>query len=807
MKWSIPFFLGAALAAAAAAAGADGYLVRVYYDGDAGRLAGTSFVPYWAGDEYAVGEVSAGYSRRLAARGFRVDVLAEDPAALNIWEVDLPATALPAAATVLLEIRPGLALVATPRDVLIEEGHRALRLRPRPVDFGALAAAPAPAPFAASDEIAEIVAAVNAGRYENGVRDLAAFGTRYSYSSKSKEAADYLEDELAGAGLHVERDRYIGAALTHVAAASPAVCWAAGEEGVVARTTDGGASWRVLGPVTADDVEDVACASADVAWLASRDGSVWRTEDGGAHWTETKLDRGDVKGLFFRTAARGWAVTNEGVVFATTDGGDTWQERADVGAWLRGVAFADAQRGLICGHDGYLARTEDGGRTWTRVGTPPPFRLTGVAYRTAAEAYVTGEGGTCLRTADGGATWHRVDLGTEEWLQDTAFKNGQGFITGGVGRLWRSADGVHWSSRGAPKYILYSVTPASPGELWLGASGGALLFSDDGGASWKDQAKSADAASPYVWDNVWARREGRGGVAGATVFCAHYDSYAHASKPETPDAAAPGADDNATGAAAVVEFARAARGHDFRGDVVFALYSGEEQGLRGSEHFVPVLAGSGEPVRGAINLDMVGYGDALPEDADLVTHRGDYWLMEFGRRASATYNPPLGFHLNIDAGWRSDHASFFYFGYPAYLMIEDWPPVYPYYHTAQDTPDKLDFELAVSMTRGAVAAAAALAVPASTPTAALDDVQVYPNPYKVGKHHGRVFFVNLPPHSRVRFYNLAGERVAEGGNGAEPLWAWEVELKTPPIKSSGVYIYVIETADGQMKSGKLAFIR
>ena len=180
--------------AATQAPGAYDHLIRVYYDGAPSRLADTSFVPYAAYETYAVGEVSVAYGERLAARGFRFDVIAEDPSQKNIWEVRLPVAALPVTADVLLTLGPSRYIVATPSDVDVVAGDRARRLRPIAVDFEALAQKPRPVPFEARNEVAEIVGAVNRGRYEKTVRDLVAFGTRYSYSAKSKEAADYIED-------------------------------------------------------------------------------------------------------------------------------------------------------------------------------------------------------------------------------------------------------------------------------------------------------------------------------------------------------------------------------------------------------------------------------------------------------------------------------------------------------------------------------------------------------------------------------------------------------------------------------------
>jgi photosystem II stability/assembly factor-like uncharacterized protein len=802
--------LGTTLAAAAMSAhGAEGYLIRLYYDGAPARLADTSFLPYAVYDDYAVGEVSAGYAAALSARGFRFDVLADDPALKTIWEVTLPTAELPAAADVLLTVSPGHYLLATPPDVEIPAGDRALRLSPLAVDFAARARPPRVIPFTAQNEVADVVAAVNRGRYERTVRDLAAFGTRFSYSSKSKEAADYLAAELAATGLTVKRDRFFGPYLKEVAAAGVNAAWAGGQEGVVARTTNGGRRWEVLDPVGEAEVHSIACASADIAWVGSENGVVWRTTDGGQNWTETTLGGGYVTDLFFLDGRNGWATTSQNDVYRTDDGGATWIKNADVDDWPRGIAFTDAANGILCGSRGYLARTSDGGRTWQRLPSGTAFRLEAVAYRTATEAYAVGEGGTVLRTTDGGGSWSRVDFRTGGYLYDVAFRGGAGVVVGAIGDVWRVGGGAAWEKREAPQFILYSAAMGSAEAIWCGAGAGALLHSGDGGRTWEDQASGADAASPYVWENVWASRPGRGGASGTVLVCAHYDSLSKRSKPGTPDVPAPGADDNASGTAGVLEFARASRGHDYRRDVIYACFTGEEQGLRGAQHLASLLASNGEALIGVLNMDMIAYADALPEDVDVITNYPSTWLAEYFSRATRTYVPNLGVDVNVlPEMWRSDHGPFWQLGYPAILAVEDWDIHYPYYHSANDTPDKLDYNVATALTRSVVAAAASLAAPTSMPVVTtLDAVEVYPNPYKYGTHSGRVYFANLPPHSRVKFYNVAGEFLAEGGNGAEPIWSLELEGKIRPLAASGVLFFIVETPSGEKTTGKLAVIR
>ena len=805
---SIIWGVAAFVTAFSPAYAADGYLIRVYYDGSPARLADTSFVPYAVYDAYAVGEVSPGYAARLAARGFRFDVLAEDPALKKIWDVYLPAPDLPPSADILLEVSPSHYIIATPREVDVVAGDRARRLKPIAADFEALARTQPPLVLEPRDEVADVVAAVNRARYEKAVRDLVAFGTRYSYSQKCKQAADYLEDALAAVNLKVKRDRYFGPEMKKVAAANRDVAWAAGEIGLVAKTTDGGARWEVINTVGEGDASALACVSADTAWLGGKDGVIWRTEDGGRSWRKQKIGQGDITALYFLDNKRGWAVTSDGEVIRTVDGGDSWQLVSNVGPWLRGVSFSDANHGLVCGSYGYLARTEDGGVSWQRVGAAPNLRLEAVAHRTAAEAYVVGEGGTVLRSADAGGTWAAVNLRMDRYLRDVDFAKNTGFIAGSVGDFWRTRAGSSWQKKAAPKYVLYSVAATRPEVVWCGTGGGALLFSPDGGDSWQDQAANADPTSAFVWDNVWAKQRGRGGAPGAVLVCAHYDSISELSS-ENPDAPAPGADDNATGTAAVLELARASKGQNYRRDVVYCCFSGEELGLSGSSHFASKMASAGQPLVAVLNMDMLGYADKLPEDLDVVTNHRSIWLYDYTRRAVDAYVHNLGVDVTVDDLMRrSDHAPFWAFGYSSILIIDDWPPTNPYANTSKDTLEKIDFAVATLMTRGVAAAAASLASPVSAPfVTSLDAVEVYPNPYKAGVHKGWVYFANLPPHSKIKFYNVAGEFITEGGNGDEPIWPLELGSGKETIKASGVYLYVIETPAGEKKVGKLAVIR
>lgn len=93
---------------------------------------------------------------------------------------------------------------------------------------------------------------------------------------------------------------------------------------------------------------------------------------------------------------------------------------------------------------------------------------------------------------------------------------------------------------------------------------------------------------------------------------AHYDSTS------TDPRDAPGADDNGSGTAAVVEIARALSGCSFRRTIRLLLFSNEEQGMIGSAAYAREARARGDDIRGFLNLDMIAYGPP-GEDLDVAT--------------------------------------------------------------------------------------------------------------------------------------------------------------------------------------------
>lgn len=197
------------------------------------------------------------------------------------------------------------------------------------------------------------------------------------------------------------------------------------------------------------------------------------------------------------------------------------------------------------------------------------------------------------------------------------------------------------------------------------------------------------------------------------ILCAHYDSLSASSR-SNPYSPAPGADDNASGCAAVLEAARILSQYEFDRTIRFVHFAGEEQGMIGSAHYAQAAAQRGDLVEGVINLDMIAYESVPPADHIVEIHAGinpaSIALANALISSIAEYDVLLAPQLlTFDATSRSDHASFWNEGYPAILGIEDFQDFNPNYHSAEDTLANLQAHTMVEYTKACVATLAELA--------------------------------------------------------------------------------------------------
>lgn len=210
------------------------------------------------------------------------------------------------------------------------------------------------------------------------------------------------------------------------------------------------------------------------------------------------------------------------------------------------------------------------------------------------------------------------------------------------------------------------------------------------------------------------------------IVGAHYDSVRNS----------PGADDNASAVAALLELARWVRPLLDAGKTSCRLqlvaYDLEEYGLIGSHLHAREIQEAGVAVRGMISLEMLGFISQAPGSQRLPEHlHGIYpdvanFIGICGNEDSQALLDTVTTAMKGIAGLPveslavpgagelvlevrlSDHSSFWDFGFPALMITDTSFFRNPHYHQTTDTPETLDYAFLAKVTAGTCAAVAAL---------------------------------------------------------------------------------------------------
>lgn len=218
-------------------------------------------------------------------------------------------------------------------------------------------------------------------------------------------------------------------------------------------------------------------------------------------------------------------------------------------------------------------------------------------------------------------------------------------------------------------------------------------FNSFGLATSYDPFQCMHDGTMYTCHNVVSVQPGTTRPDDIFIIGAHYDSVGN-----------PGADDNASGVAAILEAARVMSQYSFEATILYIAFDREEDGLIGSQAYVSEHLN--DNILGMVSLDMIAYNPA-----------GSYYNTAsiYGRSASNPIKQALqtsisqygnGINAIINSGLdASDHAPFEWAGFNACLLIEAAAWSNPYYHQPQDsvdTPNYIDYAYATNMTRSAV---------------------------------------------------------------------------------------------------------
>lgn len=206
--------------------------------------------------------------------------------------------------------------------------------------------------------------------------------------------------------------------------------------------------------------------------------------------------------------------------------------------------------------------------------------------------------------------------------------------------------------------------------------------------------------------NIIALKSGRQKAGEIIVIGAHYDTCFN-----------PGADDNASAVAVLIELAKSAAGQNYKRTIEFVAFVNEEPPFyrtaeMGSLVYARKAKEERKDIKGAIILETIGYysdkfcsqryplllGLFYPNAGDFITVVGNYRLREYVGKVTKQLKKYCRFPVRSIALFDfitgvdfSDHWSFWQVGFPALMVSDTSFYRYPHYHKNSDTFEKLDY--------------------------------------------------------------------------------------------------------------------
>lgn len=294
--------------------------------------------------------------------------------------------------------------------------------------------------------------------------------------------------------------------VTAVRLIDPKAGWVGGE-GWIARTDDGGKTWKEQYRKGTSAVKQIFALNGKEAWAVLEEAGGFgliHTTDGGAKWADTgKVPNGGF--LHFRSASEGFA----GDAY-TADGGKTWT-KLQVPKGIAGTAyFHDRQIGwAAAGADGKLLvkRTADGGKTWQTVLSRDTAEApTDAVIRSAGpdDAWVEAVGGSGMsQTA---YSLFHTGNGGKDWTVVLANSNAGGGIAPGFTAYEQNA-AKNKGSKPGDLYVVDTKTAFMSGYCPACDKSNTVGWTTDGGKTWK----TSDAEFPGFSGSYLAMADARRG--------------------------------------------------------------------------------------------------------------------------------------------------------------------------------------------------------------------------------------------------------------------------------------------------------
>jgi photosystem II stability/assembly factor-like uncharacterized protein len=291
-----------------------------------------------------------------------------------------------------------------------------------------------------------------------------------------------------------------------IACPSSGVCYAAGDAGLVATTTDAGVNWRTDDvPTTATPtgvlgLTGISCPSVSTCYASSASnilytadyGGTWAVQFGGVQTLPPGYSAAGYAGLSCPTITTCFAVGNKGIITGTTTAGAAWTRPLPAGptTLVSGMSCTSNSDCYAVTSNSVLV-THNGGSTWSSQVTPGTDHLLAISCPAANTCFAAGWPGTIYFTGDGGTTWtaqaHSFYGSDNTFFGVSCASATVCVVVGSQGIVLSTTNGNTWAAEtsGTTQTLISVSCPNSSSCVAVGNSG--LTMTRSGGA-WQARA-------------------------------------------------------------------------------------------------------------------------------------------------------------------------------------------------------------------------------------------------------------------------------------------------------------------------------
>ena len=298
--------------------------------------------------------------------------------------------------------------------------------------------------------------------------------------------------------------------LLDVVMPNSSTAYAVGSGGTALKSVDGGASWSPLGSGTSNTINRARFVDATHGWIVGNGGFSARTPDGGVTWSPSGPSTPNSLYAVDQLGSRIWIAGANGTCWKSINDGASWTPinlKIDSRSDVRAVTIQSADSVFIAGGGGFLRRSTDDGATWTFLQHTLMGEISDMMW-VGQRGFVSSiRSPAVMHSNDGGNSWlwavttninqnwvQKLPLGTGQMRGSTFALNGiyRNEIYAAVGNHFYESrdDGETWTQFSTlpstyDRVNAFLVSPKDSLQMVCTANSPmALLYSNDGGASW-----------------------------------------------------------------------------------------------------------------------------------------------------------------------------------------------------------------------------------------------------------------------------------------------------------------------------------